>query len=55
MAHDEGSGRRHERWAHLRFAVIGALLAAPPQKGALQAALTELAPRSRDSIFRPEP
>lgn len=30
MASDEDAGRRHDRWAHLRFAVIGALLAAPP-------------------------
>jgi hypothetical protein len=36
MASDEGVGRRQDRWAHLRFAVIGALLAAPPTKGALQ-------------------
>ena len=27
-------GRRvHERWAHLRFSVVGQLLAAPPDKG----------------------
>ena len=26
----------HERWAHLRFAVIGQLLAAPPPKGELR-------------------
>jgi putative transposase len=43
MASDEGAGRRHDRWAHLRFAVIGALLAAPPKKGELQMALTALA------------
>jgi transposase InsO family protein len=46
MAHDEGSGRRHDQWAHLRFAVVGALLAAPPKKGDLQAALTALAERA---------
>ena len=34
-----------ERWAHLRFAVIGALLAAPPDKGALRDALMQLAAR----------
>ena len=55
MAHDEGSGRRHERWAHLRFAVIGALLAAPPKPGALQAALTELAARTWQHPTRGEP
>ena len=45
MAQDEGSGRRQDRWAHLRFAVVGTLLAAPPKKGELQAALTALAER----------
>jgi hypothetical protein len=29
------SPRIHERWAHLRFSVIGQLLAAPPAKGEL--------------------
>jgi hypothetical protein len=43
MAHDEGSGRRHDQWAHVRFAVVGTLLAAPPTKGDLHAALTALA------------
>ena len=38
--------RVHERWAHLRFAVIGWLLAAPPDKGALKPALHELASRT---------
>ena len=37
--------RVHERWAHLRFSVVGQLLAAPPGKGALKAAITELAAR----------
>jgi putative transposase len=36
----------HDRWAHLRFAVIGQLLASPPAKGALRAALRELAQRT---------
>lgn len=36
----------HERWAHLRFGVVGQLLAAPPERGALRAALRELAARS---------
>ena len=36
----------HERWSHLRFAVIGSLLAAPPEKGALHGALRELAQRT---------
>ncbi len=32
-----------ERWARLRFAIIGPLLAAPPPRGELQTALKELA------------
>ncbi len=43
MAHDHGQGRSPDRWAQLRFAVVGPLLAAPPAPGALQAALTALA------------
>jgi transposase InsO family protein len=46
MAHDDGSARRHDQWAHLRFAVVGTLLAAPPKKGELHAALTALAERT---------
>jgi transposase InsO family protein len=37
--------RVHERWAHLRFSVIGQLLAAPPQNGALKSELEALAAR----------
>ncbi len=33
----------HERWAHLRFSVVGHLLAAPPARGELQAELERLA------------
>lgn len=33
----------HERWARLRFAIIGPLLAAPPEPGELQGALRALA------------
>jgi len=36
----------HERWAHLRFSVVGQLLAAPPQKGQLRAELERLASRT---------
>jgi len=35
----------HERWAHLRFSVVGPLLASPPAPGELQVALTGLAER----------
>ena len=44
MTGRDGS-RVHERWAQLRFSVIGQLLAAPPAKGALRAALKQLAAR----------
>ncbi|MGB6451974.1 MAG: IS481 family transposase [Steroidobacteraceae bacterium] len=36
----------HERWAHLRFSVIGQLLAAPPPRGQLRAELERLAGRT---------
>lgn len=55
MAHDERAGRRHDRWAHLRFAVVGTLLAAPPTKGELQAALTRLAAQEWQHPIRGEP
>jgi transposase InsO family protein len=42
---DKPGSRVHERWARLRFSVIGLLLAAPPERGALRAALEELAAR----------
>jgi len=42
----EGGGSRvHERWARLRFSVVGQLLASPPAKGALRTALKQLAAR----------
>lgn len=36
----------HERWAHLRFSVVGHLLASPPAKGELRAALEALAAKT---------
>ena len=36
----------HERWAHLRFSVVGPLLAAPSARGELQSALEALAAKS---------
>lgn len=44
MSFDEDL-RRRDRWARLRFAIIGPLLAAPPAPGDLQAALSEIAAR----------
>ena len=43
---DNRGTRVHERWAHLRFSVIGHLLAAPPAKGELKAAIEVLAART---------
>ena len=44
---EETRGRRvHERWAHLRFSVVGQLLAAPPDKGELKTAIEGLAARA---------
>ena len=40
---DEIAVGTHERWAHLRFSVVGPLLASPPSQGQLQAQLTRLA------------
>jgi putative transposase len=55
MAPEESAGRRHDRWAQLRFAVVGALLAAPPKHGQLQQALTALAAREWEHPIRHEP
>lgn len=38
--------RSHERWAHLRFSVVGGLLASPPVRGELRAELVRLAAKS---------
>ena len=46
MIQQARGSRVHERWAHLRFSVIGQLLAAPPAKGELKAAITALAART---------
>lgn len=36
-------GTRQDRWARLRFSIIGPLLSAPPEEGGLQTALADLA------------
>jgi putative transposase len=41
--HTEEAGTCHARWARFRFSIIGPLLSAPPEAGALQHALKELA------------
>ena len=38
--------RVHQRWAEFRFSVIGQLLAAPPPRGELAAAIAALAERT---------
>ena len=37
--------RVHERWAELRFAIVGPLLASPPSRGTLRAEIAKLAAR----------
>ena len=45
MSSDDDPLKR-DRWARLRFAIIGPLLAAPPAPGDLQVRLSELAART---------
>jgi hypothetical protein len=45
----------HERWAHLRFSVVGQLLAAPPPQGELRAELRKLAARTWQHPVTGEP
>jgi transposase InsO family protein len=45
---------RHDRWAKFRFAVVGSLLAAPPQRGELHSALVELSKKSWRHPLRDE-
>jgi transposase InsO family protein len=46
MGDDKRRPTTHERWAHLRFSVVGPLLAAPPTHGELQAELEKLSAKS---------
>ena len=43
MANGKDESSRHMRWAHLRFSIIGPLLAAPPARGELAGELKRLA------------
>jgi len=45
----------HERWAHLRFSVVGQLLASPPPKGELRAEIERLAARTWQHPISREP
>lgn len=49
------TNRRHERWANLRHAIIGALLAAPPKRGELRAALEAIADTTYQHPITGEP
>jgi hypothetical protein len=40
---------QRDRWARLRFAIVGPLLVAPPAPGELRAALGALAARQKKS------
>ncbi len=40
---DAQESRRHERWAWLRFSIVGPLLAAPPSRGQLRTEIAKLA------------
>ena len=42
MSENQNDGGRHHSWAHLRFAVVGPLLASPPVPGMLETALCAL-------------
>ncbi|MBZ5617053.1 MAG: IS481 family transposase, partial [Acidobacteriia bacterium] len=42
MTHQE-QPRPHDRWAHLRFSIVGPLLAAPPAQGELRVEIERLA------------
>jgi len=52
---DNGSDDRHDRWAKFRFAVVGRLLAAPPQRGELHAALVALSKKQWRHPLTDEP
>jgi transposase InsO family protein len=43
---DSASSRSNERWSHLRFSIIGPLLAAPPAAGQLRAEIEALAEKT---------
>jgi hypothetical protein len=43
---DQGDAQDRDRWARLRFSIIGPLLAAPPDRGELHAALVALSAKT---------
>jgi hypothetical protein len=40
---EQGDVCLEERWAHLRFSIVGPLLSAPPRSGELESAIQALA------------
>ena len=52
---DRSDDSRHDRWARLRFSIIGPLLASPPGKGDLSAALEMLAAKTWQHPLTEEP
>lgn len=55
MDDPERPGQTAGRWARLRFAIVGPLLAAPPEAGQLRAALEELAEKTWQHPITGEP
>jgi len=43
---DQGAAQDRDRWARLRFSIVGPLLAAPPEAGELHGALLALSSKS---------
>ena len=43
---DQGDAQDRDRWARLRFSIIGPLLAAPAERGELRAALVALSAKT---------
>ena len=46
MVSDEQEGQRHDRWARLRFSIVGPLLASPPDRGQLAREIAKLAAKT---------
>jgi len=55
MSTEDERGDGPQRWAHLRFGVVGGLLASPPPQGELRAELEKLAAKTWRHPIREEP
>lgn len=51
----DSEGRPHERWAHLRFSIVGRLLSQPPEAGQLQEEIRRLAEQQWRHPIRGQP